>query len=306
MIEPNASVAGWSERVESISKSKGADSAALVRPLLQHGLALIESGDAARAWRSLERAQMLYDQHLLADARLLADSFLFQGLCRVRLGDDEAAMKCWRECEALLEEVYGSDCLLGLPVKLNLANLLIRLGRASEAVPLLEAARRTAESSFGLHQGLVADVLHTLALALESQGDDGAAVELYERSLAARKRSPVGDDEPTLLATMSNLAGLRKVRGEYTAAFALYRDVRAAWLARAGPGHADTLEAAFQMAIVLCYVNRFDQAATLLSEVLAGRTALYGSADHPLVVEVAAILGPVQAAQSRQVRRQAA
>lgn len=122
-------------------------------------------------------------------------------------------------------------------------------------------------------------VANNLAVALkESAGDYTGALQLMEEVLTVRRRT-LGDQDPSTLDSMTNLALQHTEMGDYDAAESLSREAVAAMRRTLGDLHAHTLVSIGSLAALLSTQGKFEQAKPLHKEVLAGRRRTLG-ADH--------------------------
>lgn len=120
---------------------------------------------------------------------------------------------------------------------------------------------------------------NNLAVALkESAGDYNGALQLMEEVLTVRRRT-LGDQDPSTLDSMTNLALQHTEMGNYGAAEPLSREAVAAMRRTLGDLHAHTLVSIGSLAALLSMQGKFEQAKPLHEEVLAGRKRTLG-ADH--------------------------
>ena len=169
-----------------------------------------------------------------------------------------------------------------------MGRLLWQQGKYGEAEPVLQGALAGQRRTRG------EDDLATLATM-------NSLANTYSRRGSTRKRSrstapsSTGDDAcrarstPTLVS-MSNLAGLLRVRGRYDEAEALYTEVRDMRLRVLGAEHPDTLAAIYNVAALYQGLDRYAEAEPLYRQVLEARRRILGE-DHPRTLATDYALG---------------
>jgi tetratricopeptide (TPR) repeat protein len=95
----------------------------------------------------------------------------------------------------------------------NLANVLLALGRLTEAERVQRGAMKALESSLGVEHPRVAVSCSNLADILRAKGDAASAKTLYQRALAIDEKV-YGPDHPEVAADLENLAGLLEEMGD--------------------------------------------------------------------------------------------
>ncbi|WP_146907732.1 serine/threonine-protein kinase [Arenimonas daejeonensis] len=152
-----------------------------------------------------------------------------------RKSDLAAAEERLRLASGLRRDLYGPSAALAA-MQANLGKIILRGGRADEALPLLEDALAMSRQYTGEQSPLTVAVLQSLAETRLQRGElDLAAARLDEARAAARAHS--GEDQ-VLYALCDGLeARLRLARGDAGGANAM-ADVMAAKLAALGPAGA--------------------------------------------------------------------
>ena len=152
------------------------------------------------------------------------------------------------------------------------------LGLVYEAVEL-EVAVAVVEDVLGPDHPGTLTVRGNLAIAYESVGRFGEAIDAWEELLLDCQRV-LGADHPDTLGVRNNLALAYLSVGRFGEAIELFEQVLAERKRLLGADHPDTLGVRNNLAIAYKYVGRFGEAIELFEQVLAERKRLLG-ADHP-------------------------
>ena len=121
--------------------------------------------------------------------------------------------------------------------------------------------------------------LNGFARALEEFALHEEALELFQRALASGEKNN-GLEHPDTLATVRNLADVRKKMGDYDEAHKLYRRALAGNEKTHGSDHPLTLATVNNLAILLRNRGDHDEALKLFQRALVGRDKHIGP-DHP-------------------------
>ncbi len=160
--------------------------------------------ESARAHllRFLSRAEENCDNA----AKLLIFNELM-GLCR-KLGEEENALKFASLALALIGEM-GIDQNIGAATTyLNSATVYKAFGRAKDAVPLFEKARKIYESSLNKTDPRLGGLYNNMALAMVDMGRFSDAEELYNLALAVMEN--IENGEPEQAITYLNIASAKE------------------------------------------------------------------------------------------------
>ena len=121
----------------------GGNHPALAESWLALGRHLIRFGDAAEAEEDLRRSVRMFEASASPQPDMHGSALLaLAGLMRDQ-GRTEEALALYAQAAALLQGALGDGSLLEGNVQVDWAELLVRLGRHSEAVPFLESALAT-------------------------------------------------------------------------------------------------------------------------------------------------------------------
>ena len=122
----------------------------------------------------------------------------------------------------------------------NLAIAYQAVGRAAEAIPLLEQALAGRERELGPDHPDTLVSRHNLSYAYQEVGRAAEAIPLLEQALAGRERV-LGPDDPDTLASRNNLAIAYQEVGRGAEAIPLLEQTLAAFAQVLGPDHPRTL-----------------------------------------------------------------
>ena len=152
------------------------------------------------------------------------------------------------------------------------------LGSVYEAVEL-DVAVSVVEDVLGPDHPDTLGVRNNLAVAYESVGRFGEAIELFEQVLAERERV-LGADHPDTLNARNNLAGAYRSVGRFDEAIDAWEELLPDCQRVLGADHPVTLTVRNNLASAYDSAGRFGEAIELVEQVLAERKRLLG-ADHP-------------------------
>jgi tetratricopeptide (TPR) repeat protein len=156
------------------------------------------------------------------------------------------------------------------------------------------------EEGVGRNHPDVANVLNTLGQIVEEQGDYGAALELYGRSvrIMSRGRNGGADLVRIRVQSISRLAGLYRVQGCYRKAEPLYRQALLLAEKTLGCSDAEVASVCNNLAILYKYTGDFTKAARLYRRALAIAVRIHGC-DSSGVATIYHNLGGLQHARGR-------
>ena len=196
---------------------------------------------AYKAFGEYDRAESLARQAVDMSRRLLpaGDPALVRHL------NELSSVMCYRNEFGLAEEPAAQAVALArdLPAdSLEREDALIQLAAVRNAQGAYrEAARLRREAVASMRQrygeqypGQIV-TLNNLALSLRRLGELEAAERVYQEALSLQQVN-FGDERPNA-PLLANFAGVRYAKGEFASAEELYRQARAAVLARSGPDH---------------------------------------------------------------------
>ena len=149
------------------------------------------------------------------------------------------------------------------------------------ASTLREDMRRTIEridESFSDQPAVVAQLLQTVAVALQNLGLFEDSFEPQRRALEIR-RTELGDSDPATLDSVNNMGFQLSSEGKYDEAETLYREALAGFRRVLGPDDRRTLEAAGNLASVLTKLGRLEAAEPLSREAVEGARRVLAPGD---------------------------
>ena len=143
----------------------------------------------------------------------------------------------------------------------------------------LSAAVGVIEDVLGPDHPDTLSVRNNLAVAYDSVGRFGEAIELFEQVLAEQERV-LGPDHPDTLSVRNNLAVAYDSVGRFGEAIELFEQVLDECKRLLGADHPDTLNTRSNLASAYRSVGSFGEAIELYERVLADRVRVLGP-DHP-------------------------
>ncbi len=185
--------------------------------------------------------------------------------------------------ETLLARVRGLDNAVTerLAVVDGYAGVLARVGRSEEAELLLEEAVAEFTEVLGPTHVNVLKLRSTLAQISGPRLGDKAE-PLYQE-LIAQARGALGDEHPTTLMQIANLAAFYRGRGRAQEAIPLLREVYQSQNRVLGESHRQTLISANNLAQSLGYADRPDEAMSVLDATMKIATQSHGEESAPIL-----------------------
>lgn len=193
---------------------------------------------------------------------------------------------------ALTEAITPSQAIR---LSLIIDGALLRLGRASEVIPLWRSTV-DALDSFDPSERAVTTAQTFLADALLDAGAFGEAVELLEGLVDATRHET--DADPSRNAHVNNLANAYRAAGRTDDALTLFRDLARDMSQVHGRSHRDTLTTLNNLGLTLLELGEADEASELLDEVLHERERQLGVL-HPHTLTTANNLAGALCASGR-------
>ena len=148
----------------------------------------------------------------------------------------------------------------------------------------LSAAVEVIEDVLGPDHPDTLTVRNNLALAYDSVGRFGEAIDAWEKLLLDCQRV-LGPDHPDTLTVRNNLAGAYHSAGRFGEAIELFEQVLADRVRVLGPDHPDTLTTRNNLAGAYRSVGRFGEAIDAWEELLLDCQRVLG-ADHPYTLGI--------------------
>ena len=196
-----------------------------------------------------------------------------------------------------LEGRFADQPLVKAALQDQLGYLLMGLGRAAQAEPLLREAWAARERALGPEHDASLSSSANLAMALEALGRPAEAEPLLRRSFEARVRA-LGPDHPDTLFCLNNVGYVLNTLGRHAEAVAAYRRVLEARERVLGPDDPETLRSANNLAAELDVMGESAEAEPLLRRTLEARERVLGPS-HPNTLDTVAVLTGVLRAQGR-------
>ncbi len=173
------------------------------------------------------------------------------------------------------------------PHSLDIAYNMHEMAMAQYGQGQYEQAERMARDALSIRRALttaadqkLAEALSDLAIILHSRGNVKEAEPLHREALAISKRI-LGADHPVVARTSHNLAAVLRASGDPDgAAEELLRESLRIRRLRYDPGHENIANGASSLALLLSDKGEYEEAKTLMVEVLAARRNNFGS-DNP-------------------------
>lgn len=122
-------------------------------------------------------------------------------------------------------------------------------------------------------------VANNLAVALKESADDNEGALTIMKDVLAIRRRALGDEHPSTLDSMTNLALQHTEMGDFQAALVLNAEAVDAMRRTLGEDHEHTLHAVGSMAALLNHMGSYEQARPLHEDVLEARRRTLGE-DH--------------------------
>jgi tetratricopeptide (TPR) repeat protein len=247
-----------------------------------HGLA---------SWEKAEtQARAMLDAARKRDPRSV-EAYLAQGelvhILRHRGRRDAEVIEMAEAAARGVERLRAPDDPATLSMLQHLAAAYRDVGRAPEAIALLERVRDAKIAKLGPDQPYQPDTLTTLHNLGEAYSDAGRfseAITLLERCRDTRI-TKLGPNDPRTLSTLGGLSSAYLVVGRLRESIALFERVRDAQVARLGPDHSVTLTTLNNLAEAYQAAGKFNEAIAVLERVRDVRIATLPP-DHPHTLTV--------------------
>ncbi|APR75812.1 GGDEF family protein [Minicystis rosea] len=225
---------------------------------------------------ALKAAERLgHDEDWIDIANGLARHFRYRGRYGESLALSARAVK-----QARARDARGDAYAVSLS---NQALVLQALGRAEEAIPLLEEALRVLDDAGHAEDLRVALGRSNLARVLHDIGDDERARSLFESVLAITEKLQ-GPEHPEVAKSLSNLAGVLAYMGETDRALSLLQRARAIAEKHCAPDDPGTVTILSTLSVALRDAGQADEALLLAERVLETEENTYGL-HHPKVAK---------------------
>ncbi|MDQ5933430.1 MAG: hypothetical protein QG574_728 [Cyanobacteriota bacterium erpe_2018_sw_21hr_WHONDRS-SW48-000092_B_bin.40] len=242
----------------------GVNSPKLIPVLDSLGVVYIRTGRYSDANKVYQRALLLFpDKNAVSDPQLLA-----------HLAELKSEQGFYKESIALLEKAIGvqekvadSDPLLLADMQQSLANQLAEFGDNNLAEKFYSRVLETRLSLLGLEHPSVASVQVDRGFLLLSERKTAAARQLFERALAQQIKT-FGPTNLTVAKTLSGLADVEKLNGNFVEARKLISKVIAIRSHTLGDKHRETITALRKSASIEFLAKNMPLAEKLYNQVL--------------------------------------
>jgi serine/threonine protein kinase/tetratricopeptide (TPR) repeat protein len=152
---------------------------------------------------------------------------------------------------------------------------LNRLGKAKDAIEILERASTTLSAELGPNHKATLDSLNNLAAAYFKDGQQARALEMFEEVVAATSQLFGTDHNETLIA-MSNLATTYYSAGQWVKSIELYETILKLRRQQLGPDHVTTIATIRSLAEVYRTSGRMPEAIVMAEDALNKSQAILG------------------------------
>ncbi len=234
------------------------------------GAALFALGrldEAGPSWRALELRRATPGVDPAETARALV------GGRRCCAADAQGGLEGFEQAWEVLSRALGAQHATTLLAQAGRAQALVDLGRAAEALPVLEELVATRARTLGEDDAASVRALNSQAHALDVLGRSDEALALWRRALELQLRAR-GAEHPESLAAMHNVATQLLERGELAEAEALLRRAAEAKARVLPRGHPSRIASWGNLAQALQLQKRDDEALAIYAratEELDGR-----------------------------------
>ncbi len=245
--------------------------AARLQPL---GGLLSYTGHAAEGLAMLEQAVAILRRAYGTNHPAVVDALVTLSDAQVNRPDYAAAEKTLRETLPIARTLYRREHPAVANVLSRLGTALANQGRLEEAEPLAREALAMRLKLLGDQHPDVQLARVELARLLQQRGQLDEADTLATQALAAR-RTVLGDSSPAVASSLMDVAMLARQREDWPRAAKSFREAVPIW--RAAKIEDQELYTLAELAWTLQKQDKFDEAETILVDVLARRRALFGA-----------------------------
>jgi len=245
----------------------GEGSPELAWALARLGQSLLASGDIESGAAVLQQAKGMAEE---AGRRLTPEfvDLLIDGGLALRDSGEPTGASRDRARELLQEAVEVTRRLGDAEGEAEATHALVAFSSSpEETVAKLRAVLALRRRNHPEPTEGIARTLNDLALALEDAGDRGQGL-IYAREALAMHAKVMGEDHPTTIRLLSNMAGLLRDAGDFAAAEPLYRRVLEWRSAHYPPDAMPILYAKYGLARVAMGLGRLDEAERGLRHVV--------------------------------------
>ena len=197
----------------------------------------------------------------------------------------ERAARLYEEAINSLESAASPAPQLELDITAALAELRFRTGEYEAAEPLLREVLSERRKLLGAENPKVADAIEELGLNYFDQGRYEEAESRLREALALREKILGSEPHPALAGNISNLALIRRFRGDLEEAQQLYTQTLEMNHQLYGEQHPEIAIALMNLADVLTLRRHFDEAEAMYNDVIRMSRELLGE-EHPQIAIV--------------------
>lgn len=274
-----AVLADW-ERLQGADSLQATKTlASLGRLEQQRGRFAEAEGLYHRAWRNMAKLKGDHDESTLILLNNLANVQMslnkFADAER-HLRDALAGFRALEGNKKETKDIYVAG------ISTNLSLLLMHLGRADEALPMLEDAVRIYRTREGERSAATLTVLECYAGCLQSL-NRWAEAEQVLKEVLARRLELFGNSHPDVWRTRLNLASVLEANGLLSEAEHELRTVQAESKKKLGPNHAEVLVCEFVLARLLIHREQIAEAESLFADLTPRLETVFGRS-HPYYV----------------------
>jgi tetratricopeptide (TPR) repeat protein len=230
----------------------------------------------------LVHGQAMLTRHLSVPARLGAELATVIAKVAYARGRYSAALDSSQRAAVLWEQLLGADSAEALDVRLKVANSLVALGRAREAVQIELAVYETRKRLLGIDHPDTLTAQHNYAATLVALGDLKRALENQQAVVAARIKV-LGPYDYETLRSKGNVATILSELDRPHESIALEYEVLEGFTRTLGDTHTDTVTAKQNLGVGLFLLGKVEESVELLRTALAARENEFGSA-HPFTL----------------------
>ncbi len=265
----------WARRMLELAESRGTEAEsylAMASNLL--AIALSRSGnmeEASAIWEALLEERL---RSYGADDREVIRIQGNLGVLHMSHGDPDAALPFLREALGGLERSKGRDHPDSLDMLMKVGSVLGMLGRSEEAEDALSDAVERRRIVLGPDHPDVQVAINNLAVLYNTSGRAGLARDLLEEALEGSSGEDWSEVTRGLRTTL--VLAYDQV-GDYYAAAALQRRLLKALTDLHGTEDSETVNAGFQLAILLWRLDQLEEAEAMAADAVAGFEATLGA-----------------------------
>lgn len=230
--------------------------------------ALWDAGKATEALELAERVLPLFSTRFGVDSPQSMPIKTLLGVIYIGLGRTEEALPLFREVHEVTRRTFGDAHRATALAARNLADALMNVGRADEAVAVLDHALAKLPTGARSDPATERELQQARAYALLRQGNSAEALRAFETILAAHGMSAeeVSRATPDQLAEATGWAQAQFESGRQALAVDAMETLYRASQSRFGAQHSMTLEAMATLASMAANAGRTERALELLGD----------------------------------------